>query len=327
MTLRCSVTRCHHRADRGARRSRERAARPSVATSSRVRSLLARAAPTSSVSASAPSAKRRCALIVDPRPVRRVPLVPLPTHNPFRLPALPQDWSCSSCRSCLIVAIGSDAALPLISGRSPHIIVHPEQIEVGLDRDQGARQPGRRGGPHARRVPRVRDVPRRARRHPAPRHAVRGPARHRQDLPREGDGEAGGVPFLFISAPAFQSMWYGMTASRIRSFFKALRKAARKEGGAIGFIEEIDAIGRARGGMAMPRRRRPDADGLVADRRTCSARRHRRHGQRAADPDAVVRPAAVRDRHAGLAWSRGSTATCRPTPDHARRSPRTTTSC
>ena len=52
-----------------------------------------------------------------------------------------------------------------------------------------------------------------------------------------------GVPFLFISAPSFQSMWQGMTAYRIRSFFKALRKAARKEGGAIGFIEEIDAIG------------------------------------------------------------------------------------
>ena len=52
-----------------------------------------------------------------------------------------------------------------------------------------------------------------------------------------------GVPFLFISASAFQSMWLGMTAYRIRSFFKALRKAARKEGGAIGFIEEIDAIG------------------------------------------------------------------------------------
>ena len=57
-----------------------------------------------------------------------------------------------------------------------------------------------------------------------------------------------GVPFLFISAPAFQSMWQGMTAYRIRSFFKALRKAARKEGGAIGFIEEIDAIGMSRGG-------------------------------------------------------------------------------
>jgi cell division protease FtsH len=58
-----------------------------------------------------------------------------------------------------------------------------------------------------------------------------------------------GVPFFFVSAPAFQSMWFGMTAFKIRSFFKALKKAARKEGGAIGFIEEIDAVGLARGGV------------------------------------------------------------------------------
>ena len=67
-----------------------------------------------------------------------------------------------------------------------------------------------------------------------------------------------GVPFLFISAPAFQSMWFGMTAARIRSFFRALRKAARKEGGAIGFIEEIDAIGMDRGALAAS----PAEDGL-----------------------------------------------------------------
>ena len=45
-------------------------------------------------------------------------------------------------------------------------------------------------------------------------------------------------------------MYYGATARKIRSYFKALRKAARKEGGAIGFIEEIDAIAMARGGMS-----------------------------------------------------------------------------
>ena len=59
-----------------------------------------------------------------------------------------------------------------------------------------------------------------------------------------------GVPFLFVSATSFQSMYYGATARKIRSYFKALRKAARKEGGAIGFIEEIDAIAMARGGVA-----------------------------------------------------------------------------
>jgi cell division protease FtsH len=57
-----------------------------------------------------------------------------------------------------------------------------------------------------------------------------------------------GVPFFFVSAPAFHSMWFGMTAFKIRAFFRTLRKAARKEGGAIGFIEEMDAVGGARGG-------------------------------------------------------------------------------
>ncbi len=58
-----------------------------------------------------------------------------------------------------------------------------------------------------------------------------------------------GVPFLFISGTQFESMFYGQTNRKIRSYFKALRKAARNEGGAIGFIEEFDAIGVSRSGM------------------------------------------------------------------------------
>jgi cell division protease FtsH len=58
-----------------------------------------------------------------------------------------------------------------------------------------------------------------------------------------------GVPFFFVSAPSFISMFQGASALRIRGFYKVLKKAARKEGGAIGFIEEIDAIGGRRGGM------------------------------------------------------------------------------
>jgi ATP-dependent Zn protease len=71
-----------------------------------------------------------------------------------------------------------------------------------------------------------------------------------------------GVPFLFVSGTSFQSMFYGATAKKIRSYFKELRKAAQREGGAIGFIEEIDAIGLARGGMsatAMPEAARMDS--------------------------------------------------------------------
>src|SRR5262245_28701909 len=58
-----------------------------------------------------------------------------------------------------------------------------------------------------------------------------------------------GVPYLLVSSTAFQSRFYGQTGRKIRNFFKELRKAAREEGGAIGFIEEIDAIAGARSGM------------------------------------------------------------------------------
>ncbi len=60
-----------------------------------------------------------------------------------------------------------------------------------------------------------------------------------------------GVPFLFVSGTSFQSMFYGATAMKIRAFFKAARKAALAEGGAIAFIEEIDAIGASRRGLSM----------------------------------------------------------------------------
>lgn len=60
-------------------------------------------------------------------------------------------------------------------------------------------------------------------------------------------GEAG-VPFLFVSSTAFQSMYYGQTSRKMRAYFRALRRSARAEGGAIGFIEEIDAIGASRAG-------------------------------------------------------------------------------
>jgi cell division protease FtsH len=69
-----------------------------------------------------------------------------------------------------------------------------------------------------------------------------------------------GVPFLFVSSTAFQSQYYGATGRKIRSFFKELRKAAAEEGGAIGFIEEIDAIAGARSGM----RSSPYADAAEA---------------------------------------------------------------
>jgi ATP-dependent Zn protease len=180
------------------------------------------------------------------------------THNPFELPALGPDWIIFAPVLLLFVAIFLMMAMPLFSGRSPHVVVRPEEIEVGLDQVQGL-------DAQVDEVARTLDV-------------FLGYATFRNELggnPRRGilfEGPPGtgktylakamakhaGVPFLFISAPAFQSMWFGMTNSRIRSFFKRLRKLARKEGGAIGFIEEIDAIGGERGGMSAA----PDGTGL-----------------------------------------------------------------
>ncbi|MDP9335328.1 MAG: AAA family ATPase [Actinomycetota bacterium] len=70
-----------------------------------------------------------------------------------------------------------------------------------------------------------------------------------------------GVPFLFVSSTAFQSQYYGATGRKIRNYFKELRKAAAEEGGAIGFIEEIDAIAGARSGM----RSSPAPEALASD--------------------------------------------------------------
>ena len=56
-----------------------------------------------------------------------------------------------------------------------------------------------------------------------------GPGTGKTFMAKAMAGEAG-VPFLFVSSSAFQSMYYGQTNRKIRSYFKALRKAARARG-------------------------------------------------------------------------------------------------
>ncbi|MBI4259430.1 MAG: AAA family ATPase, partial [Actinobacteria bacterium] len=170
--------------------------------------------------------------------------------NPIALPSLPDDWVIWAPMLLLVLLFAVIMLMPLASGRSPHILIRPEHIETGLTDVRGL-------DGQVDEVVRSLDV-------------FLGYATFREQLggnPRRGilfEGPPGtgktylakamakqaGVPFLFVSAPAFQSMWFGMTAAKIRSFFKALRKAARREGGAIGFIEEIDAIGMSRGALS-----------------------------------------------------------------------------
>jgi cell division protease FtsH len=65
-------------------------------------------------------------------------------------------------------------------------------------------------------------------------------------LARSIAGEAG-VPFLFASGSDFVEMFAGVGASRVRRLFKE----ARKHPACIVFIDELDAVGRARGGQSL----------------------------------------------------------------------------
>jgi cell division protease FtsH len=150
----------------------------------------------------------------------------------------------------LCAALVAIIALPALgAGRSPHVLFRPSEIGISLDDVKGAgvvvdevvktlnlflahRTFEERMGGTARRA-----------------ILFEGPPGTGKTYMAKAMAREAGVPFLFVSSSAFQSMYYGQTNRKIRSFFKALRHHARREGGAIGFIEEIDAIGAARAGL------------------------------------------------------------------------------
>jgi cell division protease FtsH len=150
----------------------------------------------------------------------------------------------------LVFLLSIALVLPLLgAGRSPHVLYRPGEIDVSFNEVRGA-------GivldevvktlnlflAHRTFSEKMGGTPRRAILFEGP------PGTGKTYLAKAMAAEAG-VPFLFVSSSAFQSMYYGQTNRKIRSYFKALRRYARREGGAIGFIEEIDAIGASRSGM------------------------------------------------------------------------------
>ncbi len=175
-------------------------------------------------------------------------------RGPFDLPHVPQGLAPYLPGMILILLLCVVLVLPLIgAGRSPHILYRPNEIDVGLDDVRGAkvvveevvktlnlflahRTFAEHMGGSARRA-----------------ILFEGPPGTGKTYMAKVMAREAGVPFLFVSSSAFQSMFYGQTNRKIRSFFRTLRKYARREGGAIGFIEEIDAIGGARGGMGVGR--------------------------------------------------------------------------
>jgi ATP-dependent Zn protease len=170
-------------------------------------------------------------------------------NNPLRprLPHLGADALIWLLPVLLILLMSSVLLMPLINGRSPHIKFTASELGVGFADVRGIDTV-------------VEEVTRtlqifltykefREELGGNPRRGILfegKPGTGKTHLAKAMAAEAG-VPFFFVSGPAFQSMWFGMTAWKIRSYFKALKKAARREGGAIGFIEEIDAVGSSRG--------------------------------------------------------------------------------
>jgi cell division protease FtsH len=146
----------------------------------------------------------------------------------------------------IVVLVGSTVG----AGRSPHVTFRPEQIGVTLADVKGI-EPIKEDVlrslnlflAHKEFAAEMGGSPRRGLLFEGP------PGTGKTFLAKAMANEAG-VPFLYVSATSFQSMYYGATARKIRSYFKALRKAAQREGGAIGFIEEIDAIATSRGGVS-----------------------------------------------------------------------------
>ena len=147
----------------------------------------------------------------------------------------------------MLVMLGSMVG----QGRSPHTVYRPEQIDVGLDdvvgidvvkaevvrtlnlflahRTFAAEMGGR------------------------PRRGVLfegGPGTGKTHTAKALAKEAG-VPFLMATATSFQSGLQGASQRKVRAYFRALRKAARQYGGAIGFIDEFDAIALRRPDTAM----------------------------------------------------------------------------
>ncbi|HLY84298.1 MAG TPA: AAA family ATPase [Acidimicrobiales bacterium] len=164
----------------------------------------------------------------------------------------------------LIVMLGIALMVPFVAaGRSPHVLFRPADIDLSLEDvkglpvvvDEVIKTLNLFLG-HKTFKERMGGTPRRA-------ILFEGPPGTGKTYLAKAMAREAGVPFLFVSSSAFQSMYYGQTNRKIRSYFKALRSAARREGGAIGFIEEIDAIGAARGGMGGNSTQREGISGVV----------------------------------------------------------------
>src|SRR5579862_1518204 len=170
------------------------------------------------------------------------------------LPHVPSGMAPYIPVAILIVVLLLVMLAPLLgAGRSPHVLYRPNEIDTGFDDVRGAELVMEEVVKslnlflaHKTFSEQMGGSPRRA-------LLFEGPPGTGKTYMAKAMAVEAQVPFLFVSASAFQSMFYGQTNRKIRAYFRALRRYARREGGAIGFIEEIDAIGASRAGLGSGR--------------------------------------------------------------------------
>jgi ATP-dependent Zn protease len=166
------------------------------------------------------------------------------------IPHFPASWQPMLPAICLIGVLVLVMVVPLIgAGRSPHILYRPDELDMTFDDVRGSETLVEEVTKtlnlflaHRTFAEQMGGSPRKA-------ILFEGPPGTGKTYMAKAMAAEAGVPFLFVSSSAFQSMFYGQTNRKIRAYFKELRRHARREGGSIGFIEELDAIGAARGGM------------------------------------------------------------------------------
>ena len=115
-----------------------------------------------------------------------------------------------------------------MAGRSPHVLYRPEEIGITLADVVGAAAVVEEVVKtlnlflaHSTFRERMGGTPRRAILFEGP------PGTGKTYIAKAMAAEAG-VPFLFVSSSAFQSMYYGQTNRKIRSYFRALHNYARR---------------------------------------------------------------------------------------------------
>jgi len=166
----------------------------------------------------------------------------------FPSPHLPASFQPMLPAMALITVLVLVMVVPLLAaGRSPHILYRSDQLKMSFDDVRGSETLVEEVTKtlnlflaHRRFAEQMGGSPRKA-------ILFEGPPGTGKTYMAKAMAAEAGVPFLFVSSSAFQSMFYGQTNRKIRAYFKVLRRHARREGGAIGFIEELDAIGGTRG--------------------------------------------------------------------------------